>query len=266
MTQNENFEIDLDAHHYKKHSEVQYKLAQTPLQDYLFTGCESILDIGCGDGKITAEIATRIPQGQIIGVDKSPAMITLAQESFPKTTHSNLSFEIQDACSLKLNLTFDLITSFSCLHWIKDQKLALQKVKKYLKPQGKAMFVTFPRCATFWDPIDTVAQKKKWKNFFVKDPKPYLFLDEIQYQSLFAEVGLNIIHIETTSHVTKFVGKKGFEDYVKGWLPLLLFLPKPLHQEFLEEIGNHSLDTAPVQSDGYVYHPYEKIVIYAQHS
>lgn len=265
MTQDANFQLgDLDAHHYKSHSEVQYKLAQTPLQHYPFIGNEWILDIGCGDGKITAQIAERVPQGQVIGVDKSQAMISLAQGSFSKSHYPNLSFQQQDACSLKLKGAFDLVTSFSCLHWIKNQRLALENICKYLKPQAKAILVTFPRCATFWDPIEAVAAKQKWKPFFEEDPKPYHFLNEDQYKSLLGMVGLKIIHIETTSHVTQFLGKKGFEDYVRGWLPFLLYLPKHLHAEFLDEIGTESLKFAPVAADGFVYHPYDKILIYAQ--
>jgi trans-aconitate methyltransferase len=78
------------------------------------------------------------------------------------------------------------------------------------------------------------------------------------------EIDLKIDLIQTTSHVTRFPGKKGFENYVRGWLPFLLYLPKQFHEEFLNEIGNKSLEFAPIRDDGFVYHPYEKIVIYAQ--
>lgn len=255
---------DLDAHHYKQHSEIQYKLAQTPLQEYPFIGNESILDIGCGDGTITAYIAQYAPQGQVIGIDKSPAMIALAQESFACQKHPHLNFHLQDACSFQFEQSFDLITSFSCLHWIKDQQRALQNIKNHLKPKAKAIFVTFPRCKTFWDPIEAIVYQEKWKRYFEHDLQPHSLVDAPHYEALLKAVDLKILSIETTSHMAKFVGKKGFEDYVRGWLPFLLDLPKHLHHEFLEEIGAQSLELAPVESDGFVYHPYEKIVIYVE--
>ena len=67
------------------------------------------------------------------------------------------------------------------------------------------------------------------------------------------------------SHLEKFLGGKGFENYVKGWLPFLIDLPKQLHDEFLEEIGNKSLEFAPLHEDGYVYHPCKTFVMLLQH-
>jgi trans-aconitate methyltransferase len=255
---------DLDARFYKNHSSLQYKLAHTLLQDYRLNGNESILDIGCGDGKITAELSLQAPEGHVVGIDISASMIDFALQNFPQQKFPNLRFEHVDACTFKFNASFDLITSFSCLHWIKNQKQVLLNIKHHLKPQGKTLIVTFPRCKNFWDPIEAVAHSSKWRKYFKPDLYPYHFLDEAKYKKLFKEVGLNIDLIETTSHVTRFPGKEGFENYVKGWLPFLLYLPNQLHQEFLNEIGNKSLEFIPVQDDGYVYHPYEKIVIFAQ--
>lgn len=262
--ENQSLIGDLDARFYKKHSTLQYKLAHTLLQDYRFKGTESILDIGCGDGKITAELAQQVPHGHVIGVDISASMIDFALQAFPRHEFPNLHFEHVDACTFKFNDSFDLITSFSCLHWIKNQKNALLNIKQHLKPQARTLIVTFPRCQTFWDPIEAIAHNSKWQKYFEKDPYPYHFLDEVKYQELLKEIDLKIDLIETTSHITRFPGKEGFENYVKGWLPFLFYLPHHLHQEFLNEIGDKSLEFNPIQNDGYVYHPYEKIVIYAQ--
>ena len=45
-------------------------------------GDEHILDVGCGDGKVTAEIARAVPRGSVTGVDASPEMIEFAQKDF----------------------------------------------------------------------------------------------------------------------------------------------------------------------------------------
>ncbi|CCB85959.1 putative uncharacterized protein [Parachlamydia acanthamoebae UV-7] len=250
---------DLDAKHYKKNSILQYALAQDPLNYFPFTGNENVLDIGCGDGKITAEIAKKIPNGFAIGIDKSPGMIHLAKQSFSNVEYPNLDFQIQDAVQLPFEQSFDLITSFSCLHWVKNQKAVFQQMKQLLNYGGKAIIVTFPRCLTFWDPIEAVADHPKWRNYFLQDPRPYEFLDQNAYSQVVQEAGLKMLHIETSSHAAKFHGKKGFEDYVRGWLPFLIALPKEFHDPFLDEIGNKSLEFIPVSEDGCVYHPYEKI-------
>ncbi|MGK5594131.1 MAG: hypothetical protein ACSNEK_02080 [Parachlamydiaceae bacterium] len=66
--------------------------------------------------------------------------------------------------------------------------------------------------------------------------------------------------------MAKFQGKKGFEDYVRGWLPFLLNLPKSLHDELLEEIGHQSPEFAPLDKGGYVNHPYQTLVMFLEHT
>lgn len=256
---------DLDAKHYKENSQLQFSLAQDPLAHYFFRGDEIVLDIGCGDGKITAQIAEKIPHGRIIGIDKSSSMIELAKRSFPEENYPNLKFELEDIKYLTSSDSFDLITSFSCLHWVENQILALEKIKQLLNPSGKVLLLTFPKCATFWGPIEFIADGSKWKKYFEKNPRPYHFLNEEDYKRITAELGLKILHIQTSSHIAKFKGKKGFEDYVRGWLPFLIDLPKLHHDEFLEEIGDKSLEFVPLDAEGYVNHPYEKIILILEH-
>ena len=59
-------------------------------------GGERILDVGCGDGKITAEIAARVPRGSVLGVDPSRDMIAFASSHFGPPAQTNLRFEVAD--------------------------------------------------------------------------------------------------------------------------------------------------------------------------
>jgi trans-aconitate 2-methyltransferase len=52
-------------------------------------GSERVLDVGCGDGKITAEVATRVPRGEVLGVDASQDMITFASSHFGPAVRPN---------------------------------------------------------------------------------------------------------------------------------------------------------------------------------
>jgi trans-aconitate 2-methyltransferase len=60
-------------------------------------GFERVIDIGCGDGKVTAAIASTVPEGAVTGIDNSPKMIWFAQQHFPGTRHPNLTFIQMDA-------------------------------------------------------------------------------------------------------------------------------------------------------------------------
>ena len=88
------------------------------------------MDIGCGDGKITAELAKCLPNGRAVGIDSSAQMIKLAQNTFPKQDYPNLSFQVMDARKLIFQNEFDMIFSNAALHWIVDQKAVLQVFKE----------------------------------------------------------------------------------------------------------------------------------------
>ena len=76
-------------------------------------GNEHVLDVGCGDGKVTAEIAQAVPRGSAVGVDASLEMIEFARKTFPPGAIPNLGFHIMDAREIHFAEKFDVV--FSCL-------------------------------------------------------------------------------------------------------------------------------------------------------
>lgn len=112
-----------NAQHYKQHSEGQFNRGINVVYGIQFRGNENILDIGCGDGRITAEIAKQVPQGHVVGVDISPNMITEAKKSFENM--KNVEFKCLDATAFLSDKQFDLAVSFSAFHWVKNQSDAL---------------------------------------------------------------------------------------------------------------------------------------------
>lgn len=86
-----------NAADYAANSAVQQSWARELIARLPLRGSENVLDVGCGDGKVTAEIARSAPQGRILGVDASPEMIAFAQATFPPAAAANLKFQICDA-------------------------------------------------------------------------------------------------------------------------------------------------------------------------
>src|SRR5262245_62922137 len=106
-----------NASEYHRRSALQKWLADKSLAGLDLAGSERVLDVGCGDGKITAEIAERLPGGSVVGVDPSTRMIDFARERF-LADHANLGFEVGDAARLAYRDAFDLVVSFNALHWV----------------------------------------------------------------------------------------------------------------------------------------------------
>lgn len=91
---------------------------------------ERILDVGCGTGHLTAEIAKS--GAGVVGVDSSEDMVRVAMENFP-----DITFVHADARSLLFNEPFDAVFSNAVLHWIKEAEEALDSITECLKPGGR---------------------------------------------------------------------------------------------------------------------------------
>jgi trans-aconitate methyltransferase len=91
---------------------------------------ERILDVGCGTGHLTAQIAAS--GANVTGVDRSGEMISAA-----RLAYANLKFEISDARNLSYWEEFDAVFSNATLHWIHEPELVLQSVWKALRTGGR---------------------------------------------------------------------------------------------------------------------------------
>src|SRR5271163_4930408 len=113
------------ASEYERISALQHTMAEEVLALLSLKGDERVLDIGCGNGKNTSEIAARVPRGSVVGVDFSTNMIAFARSQYV-ASHPNLKFEVADARHLPFGPEFDLVVSFNALHWVPEQELALR--------------------------------------------------------------------------------------------------------------------------------------------
>src|SRR5262249_56540999 len=91
---------------------------------------ERILDLGCGTGHLTAQIAEA--GAEVIGIDSSPGMIAEARRLYP-----HVRFEVADARDFALDAGFDAAFSNAVLHWIKEPERAIACVRRALKPGGR---------------------------------------------------------------------------------------------------------------------------------
>jgi trans-aconitate 2-methyltransferase len=119
---------DWDGTEYRRVSDLQQWLADRALDGLDLDRVRSLLDVGCGDGRITAEIARRIPEADVVGLDPSPRRISVAPAS------GRLSFELGDVRTMTYEDQFDAVVSFNALHWVLDQRLALSRIAAALRP------------------------------------------------------------------------------------------------------------------------------------
>ncbi|MBD5539180.1 MAG: methyltransferase domain-containing protein [Desulfovibrio sp.] len=90
---------------------------------------QAILDLGCGTGTLTAELASRA--GQVVGIDASPQMVETAKRNFPA-----VGFLVADALELPFENRFDTVFSNAVFHWLPDHDRLLKNIRRALKPGG----------------------------------------------------------------------------------------------------------------------------------
>ena len=121
------------ASDYASNSKGQAVWAHELIEKMALKGDESILDVGCGDGKITNTLS-QLTNGEVVGIDFSSDMVAYAKAAFSKPT-----FMQMDAQALSFHERFDVVFSNAALHWVKDHKAVLEGIYKALKPKGKAI-------------------------------------------------------------------------------------------------------------------------------
>ncbi|MGD0449538.1 MAG: methyltransferase domain-containing protein [Candidatus Bathyarchaeia archaeon] len=245
-----------NAQDYSKNSQNQFQWAQELIPKLKLQGNEALLDVGCGDGKITAELARCLSNGKIIGVDSSEKMIDLAKKAFPQKDYPNLCFQIIDARKLTFKSEFDVVFSNAALHWIVDQKAVLAGVQRSLKPGGRLLFQMAGKgnAKDILSLINELMVVEPWMGFFDNMTFPYGFYDPEEYTVFMREAGLLAERIELFPKDMKFNDVEGLTGWVRTtWLPFTDRIPVELRPKFVELIVNHYIEQHPADSAGVIH-------------
>jgi trans-aconitate 2-methyltransferase len=95
-------------------------------------GHETVLDAGCGSGRVTAALLPLVPNGNVIGVDGSPSMIAEARQLLP----ASVELQVQDLAELVLDGPVDSIVSTATFHWLLDHQRLFSRLAAVLRPGG----------------------------------------------------------------------------------------------------------------------------------
>ncbi len=245
-----------NAQDYAENSQNQFQWARELIPKLKLIGNESLLDIGCGDGKITAELARYLPHGRAVGIDSSKEMIRLARQAFPNRDHPNLSFKLMDARKLTFKEEFDRVFSNAALHWIVDQNVMLKGVKRALKPGGCLLFQMAGKgnAKDVLSIISKLGDEVPWKQFLRGMPFPYGFYDTVEYRAFLKEAGLVAERVELFEKDMKHNGVEGLAGWVRTtWLPFTERLSEELKTTFVQEIVDNYVKRHPVDASGVVH-------------
>ncbi len=247
------------AEEYYQNSSSQKNAAADLLKYVIIQENHQILDVGCGDGKITAEIAARVPHGSIVGVDISPAMIEFAQKNYP-----HLQFFLKDAQQLDFDSQFDSVFSFTTLQWIQNHEAFLTGAYKSLKPKG-TLAVTMPMSlpSTLEQAVTELMAAPEWAPYFREFSTGWNFVDEAHYGKLLASSHFVPSRLAVVPQRDVFPSRAAFEKFISQWFPYLRPLPENLKATFLTRVVDRFLALEPPQPNGEVHFKIRRLEVVA---
>lgn len=122
-----------DAETYDAISDPQFKWGMEVLERLQLRGDETVVDAGCGSGRVTEQLAKRLPEGRLVAVDGSAAMIAKARERLS----DGATYLVSDLSELELPEPVDLVFSTATFHWIVDHDRLFARLRAALRPGGR---------------------------------------------------------------------------------------------------------------------------------
>ncbi len=249
--------MDWNPEDYVRNSSAQVGWARELIARLDLHGDEAILDVGCGDGRVTAVFAETVPGGSVLGVDSSAAFVDYARAHFPASQYPNLRFEQMDASDLRSDRQLDLIFSNAALHWVEDHRPFLAGCRRLLKPGGRLVISCggAGNAADMAVVMDGLMADPRWAGYFTNFQRIYYFYSPEDYREWLPEAGLTATRLELVPKDMVHDGREGLLGWLRTtWLrPFLVYIPAELRDEFAAATVDGYLAAHPVDSTGHTH-------------
>ena len=242
-----------NAHDYARNATAQYGWATELLDKLALRGDERVLDIGCGNGRVSAELVSRLPSGSVLGIDASSEMIAVARQSYGHENSDKLRFRQMDARTIGLEERFDVAFSNAVLHWVDDHNAVLNGLRTVLNPGAGLLFQMGGRgnAAAFFEVLEGVISTPAWRDYFYDFVPPYHFYGMGDYEKWLPDNGFEPVRIELIPKVMRHADSSNLKGWFRTtWFPYTDRLPRESREIFIAQIIERYLASYPPAADG----------------
>lgn len=206
---------DWNAGRYHEISSPQQNWGRRVLERLPLAGHEAVLDIGCGTGRLTEQLARRVPQGRVVGLDRSEAMLSTAaawlRQHAPAT-----ALVLADGAALPFRRAFDAVFSGATFHWIHDHGALFRSIITALKPGGRlvAQCGGAGNLALFYARTDRLMRDPRFARYFEEWAEPTYFADAETTRRRMLTAGFVDVDISIEPAPTTFDGPEQFQEFI----------------------------------------------------
>jgi trans-aconitate 2-methyltransferase len=227
-----------DAASYHRISEPQLAWAREQLERLELSGQETMLDAGCGSGRVTAELLELLPRGRVYAVDASQAMVDHARQALD----GRATVLCQDLAELELPEPVDAVFSNATFHWIQDHDALFAALARNMKPGGQlvAQCGGLGNIDSFRLTADEVAGEERFVSHFSDWRRPWNYADAPETAERLRRAGFDHIRCWLEPRPTTLPDARTFVStvcLVRHLDPLPPELREPFVERVLDRVG-----------------------------
>jgi trans-aconitate 2-methyltransferase len=209
------------------------------LERWPLRGDETAIDAGCGTGKITELLLRHLPDGTVLAVDASAAMVEAARERF--AGDGRVQVEQQDLVRLQVERLVDLVFSTATFHWIQDHEGLFGRLARALKPGGRLVVQCGGKnnIARVTGAMQEVMDGERFRDFFEGWAGPWNFADAETTKVRLEAAGFEEVETWLQEESARFDSREELARFLKTVVlgRHLERLPEADHQPFADAVA-----------------------------
>ena len=243
---------EFDGRQYEKASAHQTRWGEDMVMLMTLGGTEAILDIGCGDGRVTQKLALRVPDGEVMGIDASDSMIAAAK----KYESANLHFGVMSVTDLNFQERYDVVFSHAALHWVGNHGLILNKIYECLRPGGYARlnFASESAIPALIQIIRETMRLSSYAKYFSEFVWPWYMPNLTEYQDIISRSSFRDVQISEEHKERLFPSADSLIKWIDQpcLVPFLAAIGDENKREFREIVIDQMLHRTRQAQGGYL--------------
>ncbi|HEX8558636.1 MAG TPA: methyltransferase domain-containing protein [Pyrinomonadaceae bacterium] len=239
-----------DAASYHRLSGPQFSWGRQVLERLSLNGDETVLDAGCGTGRLTAGLLERLPRGRVVAVDLSQNMLAEARSHLSPRFGGRVEFVRADLAALPFDEAFDGVFSTAAFHWVPDHPALFRSLFRSLRAGGwlVAQCGGGPNIARLMRRASVLTATEPYAPYFSgwKDAK--VFADEVTTAERLRAAGFTDVATGLEPAPTRLDGADEFREFLTtvNMHAHLARLPEgPLRRQFVEELTEQAAADDP---------------------